>query len=59
MRTADPISARVAGVFMIPETGTYQFTAAEARDACLRLNATIATREQMVVALQSGFETCR
>ncbi|XP_059916255.1 lymphatic vessel endothelial hyaluronic receptor 1b isoform X2 [Gadus macrocephalus] len=55
---ADPISARIAGVFMIPETGRYQFTAAEARDACLRLNATIATREQMVVALQSGFETC-
>ncbi|CAL8296077.1 unnamed protein product [Boreogadus saida] len=55
---ADPISARIAGVFMIPETGRYQFTAAEARDACLRLNATIATREQMEVALKSGFQTC-
>ena len=59
MLPAHPISVRIAGVFMIPEKGSYEFNATAAIDACLKLGATIATRKQMEVALQGGFETCK
>ncbi|XP_065812787.1 lymphatic vessel endothelial hyaluronic receptor 1b isoform X1 [Labrus bergylta] len=49
-----------AGVFLLIEGGgvyTFNFTAA--RDACLFLNVTMATRAQVERAVQHGLETCK
>ncbi|KAG7522539.1 lymphatic vessel endothelial hyaluronic acid receptor 1-like [Solea senegalensis] len=52
-------SQRAAGVFMFIEGGEYTFNFTSARAACLSLNVTIATTEQMMRALQQGLETCK
>ncbi|XP_034541057.1 lymphatic vessel endothelial hyaluronic receptor 1b, partial [Notolabrus celidotus] len=52
-------SHRAAGVFLLIEGGVYTFNFTAARDACLFLNTTIATRDQMERALQHGLETCK
>ncbi|XP_018540768.1 lymphatic vessel endothelial hyaluronic acid receptor 1 [Lates calcarifer] len=54
-----PQSQRVAGVFMIPEGGQYTLNFTAARAACLYLNVTIATKDQMEHAVLRGLETCR
>ncbi|GLD61610.1 lymphatic vessel endothelial hyaluronic acid receptor 1-like protein [Lates japonicus] len=54
-----PQSQRVAGVFMIPEGGQYTLNFTAARAACLYLNVTIATKDQMERAVLRGLETCR
>ncbi|CAJ1056116.1 lymphatic vessel endothelial hyaluronic receptor 1b%2C partial [Xyrichtys novacula] len=52
-------SHRAAGVFLLIEGGAYTFNFTAARDACLFLNVTMATRDQMERALQRGLETCK
>ncbi|XP_058501989.1 lymphatic vessel endothelial hyaluronic receptor 1b [Solea solea] len=52
-------SQRAAGVFMLIEGEKYTFNFTSARAACLSLNVTIATTEQMMRALQQGLETCK
>ncbi|XP_074534363.1 lymphatic vessel endothelial hyaluronic receptor 1b [Halichoeres trimaculatus] len=52
-------SHRAAGVFLLIEGGVYTFDFTAARDACLSLNVTMATREQMERALQHGLQTCK
>uniref|UniRef100_A0A667ZSZ9 Link domain-containing protein n=1 Tax=Myripristis murdjan TaxID=586833 RepID=A0A667ZSZ9_9TELE len=52
-------SDRIAGIFMIPESGEYILNSTDAKTACQRLNATIATTAQMDKALQLGFEKCK
>ncbi|XP_054476656.1 lymphatic vessel endothelial hyaluronic receptor 1b [Anoplopoma fimbria] len=54
-----PQSHRAAGVFMLIEGGKYTFNFTAARSACLRLNVTMATRDQMDRAVQLGMETCK
>ncbi|XP_053283622.1 lymphatic vessel endothelial hyaluronic receptor 1b isoform X1 [Pleuronectes platessa] len=58
MRAA-PHSPRVAGVFMLIEGGKYTLNFTSARAACLLLNVTIATKNQMERALQRGLEMCK
>ncbi|XP_060933175.1 lymphatic vessel endothelial hyaluronic receptor 1b [Limanda limanda] len=58
MRAA-PHSPRVAGVFMLIEGGKYTLNFTSARAACLLLNVTIATKNQMERALQQGLEMCK
>ncbi|XP_022601994.1 lymphatic vessel endothelial hyaluronic acid receptor 1-like [Seriola dumerili] len=54
-----PQSPITAGVFMLIEGGKYTLNFTAARAACLFLNVTIATRDQMEQALQQGLETCK
>ncbi|XP_051238891.1 lymphatic vessel endothelial hyaluronic receptor 1b isoform X2 [Dicentrarchus labrax] len=54
-----PQSQRAAGVFLLIEGEEYTFNFTAARDACLFLNVTMATRAQMERALQHGLETCK
>nr|XP_046250023.1 lymphatic vessel endothelial hyaluronic receptor 1b isoform X2 [Scatophagus argus] len=54
-----PQSHRTAGVFMLIEGGSYTFNFTAATAACLSLNVSMATREQMERALQHGLETCK
>ncbi|XP_069019055.1 lymphatic vessel endothelial hyaluronic receptor 1b [Embiotoca jacksoni] len=56
---AVPQNHRAAGVFMLPEGGEYTLNFTAARAACLFLNVTMATREQMERAVQHGLETCK
>ncbi|XP_034444780.1 lymphatic vessel endothelial hyaluronic receptor 1b [Hippoglossus hippoglossus] len=58
MRAA-PHSPRVAGVFMLIEGGKYTLNFTSARAACLLLNVTIATKNQMERAVQQGLEMCK
>uniref|UniRef100_A0A3B4TJQ2 Link domain-containing protein n=1 Tax=Seriola dumerili TaxID=41447 RepID=A0A3B4TJQ2_SERDU len=46
-------------IFMLIEGGKYTLNFTAARAACLFLNVTIATRDQMEQALQQGLETCK
>uniref|UniRef100_A0A672JBW4 Link domain-containing protein n=1 Tax=Salarias fasciatus TaxID=181472 RepID=A0A672JBW4_SALFA len=48
-----------AGVFLVSEGGMYTFNYTAAREACERLNVTMATREQVERALQDGLQTCK
>ncbi|XP_069574753.1 lymphatic vessel endothelial hyaluronic receptor 1b [Brachyistius frenatus] len=57
--SAVPQNHRAAGVFMLPEGGDYTLNFRAARAACLFLNVTMATREQMERAVQHGLETCK
>ncbi|KAM7003521.1 lymphatic vessel endothelial hyaluronic receptor 1b [Tautogolabrus adspersus] len=50
---------KAAGVFLLIEGGVYTFNFTAARDACLFLNVTMATRAQMERAVQHGLETCK
>ncbi|XP_039989585.1 lymphatic vessel endothelial hyaluronic receptor 1b [Xiphias gladius] len=54
-----PQSHQAAGVFMLIEGGKYTLNFTAARAACLFLNVTIATRDQMERAVQRGLETCK
>ncbi|XP_040894722.1 lymphatic vessel endothelial hyaluronic receptor 1b [Toxotes jaculatrix] len=56
---AAPQSQRVAGVFMVPEGGQYTLNFSAAIAACLFLNVTIATTDQMQRAVQQGLEMCK
>ncbi|KAG7266445.1 hypothetical protein CRUP_005637, partial [Coryphaenoides rupestris] len=51
--------ASVAGVFVTPGDGGYVYNAAAASRACVRLAATLATREQMEEAQRRGLQTCK
>ncbi|KAM9352310.1 lymphatic vessel endothelial hyaluronic receptor 1b [Symphorus nematophorus] len=57
--SAGPQSPRAAGVFLLIEGGKYTFNFTAARDACLFMNVTIATRAQMARAVQHGLEMCK
>lgn len=59
MSAAHPRRPRTAGVFLLPEGGTYAFSFSAAGAACLQLNVTIASRAQVERALQHGLETCK
>lgn len=59
MSAAPQQSARAAGVFLLTEGGAYTFSLSAARDACLLLNASLASRAQVERALQRGLETCK
>nr|XP_019934382.1 PREDICTED: lymphatic vessel endothelial hyaluronic acid receptor 1-like [Paralichthys olivaceus] len=54
-----PQSPRVAGVFMLIEGGKYTLNFTSARAACMLLNVTIATKDQMERAVQRGLELCK
>ncbi|XP_035498085.1 lymphatic vessel endothelial hyaluronic receptor 1b isoform X2 [Scophthalmus maximus] len=54
-----PLGRRAAGVFMLIEGGIYTLNFTSARAACLWLNVTMATRDQMEGAVQQGLETCK
>ncbi|XP_071313256.1 lymphatic vessel endothelial hyaluronic receptor 1b isoform X2 [Trachinotus anak] len=56
---AAPQSHRHAGVFLLMDGGKYTLNFTAARAACLFLNVTIATRDQMEQAVQQGLETCK
>uniref|UniRef100_A0A3P9KEQ7 Link domain-containing protein n=1 Tax=Oryzias latipes TaxID=8090 RepID=A0A3P9KEQ7_ORYLA len=47
------------GVFLLIEGGTYTLNFTAARDTCLSLNVTMATKAQMEWAIQHGLETCK
>uniref|UniRef100_A0A3P9IR10 Link domain-containing protein n=1 Tax=Oryzias latipes TaxID=8090 RepID=A0A3P9IR10_ORYLA len=48
-----------SGVFLLIEGGTYTLNFTAARDTCLSLNVTMATKAQMEWAIQHGLETCK
>ncbi|KAM4721252.1 CD44 antigen [Rhinophrynus dorsalis] len=56
-RTA--ISCRFKGVFHVEKNGRYKLTREEGTQLCSDLNSTLATMEDMQIAYDSGFETCR
>ncbi|XP_034031791.1 lymphatic vessel endothelial hyaluronic receptor 1b [Thalassophryne amazonica] len=58
-QTKVPGTESVSGVFLITEGGNYTFNFTTAKAACLFRNVTIATRVQMLEALQHGLETCK
>ncbi|KAK6472957.1 aggrecan core protein-like [Huso huso] len=50
----------VRGVFHVDSPSVkYSLTFAEANSTCARLNATMATKNQLLIAHGAGFETCR
>ncbi|MBN3271423.1 PGCB protein, partial [Polyodon spathula] len=50
----------VTGVFQVgSQTGKYNLTFVEANSTCARLNATMATENQLQIAHGAGFQTCR
>ncbi|XP_041534781.1 CD44 antigen isoform X2 [Microtus oregoni] len=53
------ITCRFAGVFHVEKNGRYSISRTEAEDLCQAFNSTLPTMEQMLKALDSGFETCR
>ncbi|XP_037060941.1 CD44 antigen isoform X3 [Peromyscus leucopus] len=53
------ITCRYAGVFHVEKNGRYSISRTEAADLCEAFNSTLPTINQMVKALQQGFETCR
>ncbi|XP_024117670.1 CD44 antigen [Oryzias melastigma] len=54
-----PQSYTSSGVFLLIEGGEYTLNFTAARDACLSLNVTMATKAQMERAIQHGLETCK
>ncbi|KAM4617612.1 CD44 antigen [Discoglossus pictus] len=53
------VSCRFKGVFHVEKDGRYRVTEHYSLDLCASLNSTLATMEQMQIAYESGFETCR
>ncbi|XP_036040467.1 CD44 antigen isoform X2 [Onychomys torridus] len=53
------ITCRYAGVFHVEKNGRYSISRTEAADLCEAFNSTLPTIDQMVKALNQGFETCR
>ncbi|XP_075817661.1 CD44 antigen isoform X3 [Microtus pennsylvanicus] len=53
------ITCRYAGVFHVEKNGRYSISRTEAEDLCQAFNSTLPTMDQMLKALDSGFETCR
>ncbi|XP_050003075.1 CD44 antigen isoform X4 [Alexandromys fortis] len=53
------ITCRFAGVFHVEKNGRYSISRTEAEDLCQAFNSTLPTMEQMLKALDVGFETCR
>ncbi|CAH2325797.1 CD44 antigen isoform X1 [Pelobates cultripes] len=53
------ISCRFKGVFHVEENGRYKISRETAEDVCLSLNSTLADYEQIKIAYDVGFETCR
>ncbi|XP_005364145.1 CD44 antigen isoform X3 [Microtus ochrogaster] len=53
------ITCRFAGVFHVEKNGRYSISRTEAEDLCQAFNSTLPTMDQMLKALDLGFETCR
>ncbi|NXI50010.1 CD44 protein, partial [Chloroceryle aenea] len=53
------VSCRYGGVFHVEKNGRYSLTRPEAIELCRALNSTLATLEQLRIAHELGFETCR
>ncbi|XP_029411568.1 CD44 antigen isoform X5 [Nannospalax galili] len=53
------ITCRYAGVFHVEKNGRYSISRTEAADLCQAFNSTLPTMDQMKLALNKGFETCR
>ncbi|XP_073397910.1 CD44 antigen isoform X2 [Dendrobates tinctorius] len=53
------ISCRFQGVFHVEKDDRYNLGYEDARKTCAELDAIIATKEQVDIAHQIGFETCR
>ncbi|XP_038187234.1 CD44 antigen isoform X2 [Arvicola amphibius] len=53
------ITCRYAGVFHVEKNGRYSISRTEAADLCQAFNSTLPTMNQMLKALNAGFETCR
>lgn len=53
------ITCRFAGVFHVEKNGRYSISRTEAADLCQAFNSTLPTMDQMLKALDIGFETCR
>ncbi|KAM4017969.1 CD44 antigen [Anomaloglossus baeobatrachus] len=53
------ISCRFRGVFHVEKDGRYSQVYADAKKTCSELDAITATKEQVDIAHQIGFETCR
>ncbi|XP_073514233.1 CD44 antigen isoform X1 [Phyllobates terribilis] len=53
------ISCRFRGVFHVEKVSRYNLVYEDARKTCSELDAVIATKEQVDIAHQIGFETCR
>ncbi|XP_069594980.1 CD44 antigen isoform X1 [Ranitomeya imitator] len=53
------ISCRFQGVFHVEKDSRYNLGFEDARKTCSELDAIIATKEQVDIAHQIGFETCR
>ncbi|XP_029379412.1 lymphatic vessel endothelial hyaluronic receptor 1b [Echeneis naucrates] len=54
-----PQSPTFAGVSMFMEGGAYTLNFTAARDACLTMGVTMATKDQILQALKEGLETCK
>ncbi|XP_021039191.1 CD44 antigen isoform X1 [Mus caroli] len=53
------VTCRYAGVFHVEKNGRYSISRTEAADLCQAFNSTLPTMDQMKLALNKGFETCR
>ncbi|XP_071975157.1 CD44 antigen isoform X1 [Engystomops pustulosus] len=53
------ISCRFRGVFHVEKVSRYNLNYEEARKVCAEIDALVATKEQVDIAQQVGFETCR
>lgn len=53
------VTCRYSGVFHVEKNGRYSISPTEAADLCTAFNSTLPTLDQMKVALEAGFETCR
>ncbi|XP_049635596.1 CD44 antigen [Suncus etruscus] len=53
------VTCRYTGVFHVEKNGRYSISPTEAADLCKAFNSTLPTLEQMEIAREAGFETCR